>query len=48
MCETDKATRTLLVTLGPPSGPFFMGFVGYQTGYYRWIYWVLAIVRNII
>lgn len=35
---------TLLVTLGPPSGPFFMGFVGYQTGDYRWIYWILAMV----
>ncbi|KAK4508086.1 hypothetical protein PRZ48_001824 [Zasmidium cellare] len=37
---------TLLVTLGPPSGPFFMGFVGYQTGNYRWIYWVLAIING--
>lgn len=38
---------TLLVTLGPPAGPFFMGFVGYQTGDYRWVYWVLAIVNGI-
>ncbi|KAK8062413.1 MFS transporter [Apiospora hydei] len=38
---------TLLVTLGPPSGPFFMGFVAYHTGNYRWIYWVLAIVNGI-
>jgi multidrug resistance protein len=36
---------TLLVTLGPPAGPFFMGFVAYQTGNYRWIFWILAIVR---
>lgn len=38
---------TLLVTLGPPSGPFFMGFVAYQTGNYRWIYWILAIVNGV-
>jgi len=38
---------TLLVTLGPPGGPFIMGFVGYQTGNYRWIYYVLAIVSTI-
>lgn len=37
---------TLLVTLGPPSGPFFMGFVGYQTGDYRWIYWILAMING--
>lgn len=24
---------TLMVTLGPPSGPFFMGFVAYHAGY---------------
>ncbi|KAK6393397.1 hypothetical protein LTR65_002688 [Meristemomyces frigidus] len=38
---------TLLVTLGPPAGPFFMGFVGYQTGNYRWIYWILAMVNGL-
>ncbi|KAF2721830.1 MFS general substrate transporter [Polychaeton citri CBS 116435] len=38
---------TLLVTLGPPSGPFFMGFVAYHTGDYRWIYWILAIVNGV-
>ncbi|KAK7995335.1 hypothetical protein PG990_014108 [Apiospora arundinis] len=38
---------TLLVTLGPPTGPFIMGFVAYHTGNYRWIYWVLAIVNGI-
>ncbi|KAI6884632.1 MFS general substrate transporter [Hortaea werneckii] len=38
---------TLLVTLGPPSGPFFMGFVGYHTGDYHWIYWILAIVNGV-
>lgn len=37
---------TLLVTLGPPSGPFLMGFVVYHTGNYRWIYWIFAIVRD--
>lgn len=35
---------TLLVTFGPPGGPFFMGFVVYHTGSYRWIFWILAIV----
>lgn len=35
---------TLMVTLGPPAAPFFMGFVAYQTGSWRWIYWVLTIV----
>lgn len=34
---------TLMVTLGPPAGPFFMGFVAYHVGY-RWIYYVFAIV----
>lgn len=37
---------TLLVTLGPPTGPFFMGFAGYQTGNYRWIYWIYAIING--
>jgi MFS family permease len=32
---------TLMVTLGPPSGPFVMGFVAYHTGGYEWIYWTL-------
>lgn len=35
---------TLMVTLGPPAAPFFMGFVAHQTGGWRWIYWVLTIV----
>jgi MFS family permease len=35
---------TLLCTLGPPAGPFFMGFVIYHTGSFRWVYWILAIV----
>lgn len=38
---------TLLVTLGPCSGPFFMGFVVQHTGDYRWIYWILAIVSSL-
>lgn len=37
---------TVLVTLGPPSGPFFMGFVAYHVGY-RWIFWILAIVNGV-
>lgn len=35
---------TLLVTLGPPAGPFFMGFVAYHAGW-RWILWILAIIN---
>lgn len=35
---------TLLVTLGVPVGPFIFGFVAQRVGY-RWIYWILAIVR---
>ena len=35
---------TLLVTLGPPAGPFFMGFVAYHVGFV-WIFWINAIVR---
>lgn len=34
---------TLLVTLGPPSGPFIFGFVTQHAGW-PWIYWTLAIV----
>ncbi|KAI9708830.1 MAG: hypothetical protein M1820_003785 [Bogoriella megaspora] len=37
---------TLLVTLGPPSGPFFMGFVAYHVGYV-WIFWINAIINAI-
>ncbi|KAE8447004.1 hypothetical protein EG329_011138 [Mollisiaceae sp. DMI_Dod_QoI] len=38
---------TLMVTLGPPSGPFIMGFVAYHTNGYKWIYWTLAITNGI-
>ncbi|EMC94446.1 hypothetical protein BAUCODRAFT_35666 [Baudoinia panamericana UAMH 10762] len=38
---------TLMVTLGPPGGPFIMGFVAQQTGNYRWIYWVMAIINGV-
>jgi MFS family permease len=34
---------TLALTLGPPGGPFIMGFVANHLGW-RWIYWILAIV----
>jgi hypothetical protein len=40
-----KADQT--TTKGPPAGPFIMGFVVYQTGNYRWIFWVLAIINGI-
>ncbi|KAK0638252.1 putative transporter [Lasiodiplodia hormozganensis] len=35
---------TLMVTLGPPTGPFIMGFVAYHVGY-RWIFWIYAIIN---
>ena len=35
---------TVMVTLGVPTAPFIFGFVALRVGY-RWIYWVLAIVR---
>ncbi|KAJ5946127.1 hypothetical protein N7454_002966 [Penicillium verhagenii] len=35
---------TLMVTLGPPLGPFLMGFVTYHAGW-RWIFWIFAIVN---
>lgn len=37
---------TLMVTLGVPVAPLIMGFVAARVGY-RWIYYVLAIVRII-
>lgn len=37
----------LTAVAGPPGGPFIMGFVTEQTGDYRWIYWVLAIINGI-
>ncbi|KAL3425912.1 major facilitator superfamily transporter [Phlyctema vagabunda] len=38
---------TLMVTLGPPSGPFIMGFVAFHTGGFEWIYWTLAITNGV-
>ncbi|RDW69933.1 hypothetical protein BP5796_08330 [Coleophoma crateriformis] len=38
---------TLMVTLGPPSGPFIMGFVAYHTNGFEWIYWTLAIINGV-
>nr|POE86931.1 putative transporter [Quercus suber] len=38
---------TMLVTLGPPLGPFIFGFVAFQSGNYRWIYWILAIINGV-
>ncbi|KAF9884698.1 hypothetical protein FE257_001327 [Aspergillus nanangensis] len=35
---------SLMTTLGPPSGPFFMGFVAYHVNW-RWIYWISAITN---
>jgi MFS family permease len=36
---------TLIVTLGVPVSPFIFGFVAYHVNY-RWIFWILAIVRR--
>lgn len=38
---------TLLVTLGVPVSPFIFGFVAQRVNY-RWIYWILAIVRTFL
>jgi len=35
----------LMITLGPPLGPFLMGFVAYHTGGYIWIYYICAITN---
>lgn len=35
---------TVMLTVGIPLAPFIMGFVTYNIGY-RWIYWIIAIVR---
>jgi MFS family permease len=48
--KVQRATKmglwTLMVTLGPPTGPFLMGFVAYHVGY-RWIYWIFAITNAV-
>lgn len=36
---------TLMVTIGVPIAPFLFGFVAFRVGY-RWIYYILAIVRD--
>ncbi|RFU33790.1 hypothetical protein B7463_g2535, partial [Scytalidium lignicola] len=38
---------TLMVTLGPPVGPFIMGFVAYHTDSWVWIYWIYAIINGV-
>ncbi|KAF9895308.1 hypothetical protein FE257_000212 [Aspergillus nanangensis] len=37
---------TALVTLGPPLGPFIMGFVAQRAGW-QWIYWTFVIVSAV-
>ncbi|KAJ5678566.1 MFS general substrate transporter [Penicillium maclennaniae] len=37
---------TVLVTLGPPVGPFIMGFVAQRAGW-EWIYWTFAIISGV-
>ncbi|KAK8173986.1 MFS transporter [Phyllosticta citrichinensis] len=36
----------LMVTLGPQTGPFIMGFVAYHVGY-RWIFWIFTIINAV-
>jgi MFS family permease len=36
---------TIMVTMGVPMAPFIMGFVAFRVNY-RWIYWILCIVRE--
>ncbi|KAI9757720.1 MAG: hypothetical protein M4579_003345 [Chaenotheca gracillima] len=36
----------LTFTLGPPTGPFIMGFVAYHLGW-EWIYWIFAIINGV-
>ena len=36
----------LMVTLGPPTGPFIMGFVAFHVGW-RWIYWIYVIINAV-
>ncbi|KXT02868.1 hypothetical protein AC578_1811 [Pseudocercospora eumusae] len=45
--EKTGTPKAKLTVIGPPMGPFIMGFVAYQTGDYRWIYYTLAIVNGI-
>lgn len=44
---TKMGVWTLLVTLGPPVGPFIMGFVAYHTGGFQWIYFIIAIINGV-
>ncbi|EED14954.1 conserved hypothetical protein [Talaromyces stipitatus ATCC 10500] len=37
---------TAIVTLGPPLGPFVMGFVAQRAGW-EWIYWISAITSGV-
>lgn len=37
---------TALITLGPPMGPFFMGFVVQRVSY-TWIFWIFAIMNAV-
>ncbi|GAA5867166.1 hypothetical protein JCM8547_006261 [Rhodosporidiobolus lusitaniae] len=36
---------TLFTSLGPPSAPFFTGFLTYHTGTWRWTMYLLAIIQ---
>jgi MFS family permease len=34
--------------MGPCLGPLFGGWIGYKTGNWRWIYWVLFILVGVV
>lgn len=49
LCEPDKRGKklgwwTLMITMGTPAGPFFMGFVIQHIGV-QWIFWIFAIIN---
>jgi MFS family permease len=49
LCEPDERGKklgwwTLMITMGTPAGPFFMGFVVKHIGV-QWIFWIFAIIN---
>ena len=49
LCEPEKRGRkmgwwTLMIVVGTPGGPFFMGFVTKHIGF-QWIFWIFAIIN---
>lgn len=46
MSDINGSYSSALVSLGPPVGPFIMGFVAQRAGW-EWIYWIFAIVSAV-